>query len=204
MAKKEEEKYHLQRIKELHGLGKFLFNSPILKFFILVIVYLILIRIEGYFSEEYPIRTIINLIGIIISVYFVAVIVYLIRRSVKRLINPENIFVLISTYALFILGLILLFSTLFNIVETAKLGYIKYGTCSSDFNPSMIANDPQISRDFFYFSSMTFFTVGYGDICPMGLERIISILVSFTGHLVSVLIVGLIINNYLQRRYTNK
>ncbi|VVB78412.1 Ion channel [uncultured archaeon] len=197
---KEEDKYHIRRIKELHGFGKFLFKNPIIKFLIFVVIYLILTNVEGYFSEEYYIRTIINIIGILISIYFIAVIIYLIRKSIKRLINPENIFVLILTYALFILGIILLFSTLFNIVETAKLGYIKYGTCSSKFDPSMISADPQISRDFFYFSTMTFFTVGYGDICPMGLERIVSILTTFVGHLVSVLVVALIINNYLQKK----
>ena len=202
--KKEEESYYKRRVRELHGFGKLLFNHPILKFFIFVVIYIILTNIEGFFTKHYLIRTILNLVGIAISIYFIAVIVYLIRSSFNRLINTDNLLNLILTYALFILGIILLFSTIFNMVETAQLGYIKYGTCSSNFTPSMISSDPQISRDFFYFTSMTFFTVGYGDICPMGFERIISMIVAFTGHLVSVVIVALIINNYLRKRESNR
>ena len=200
MAKKEEEKYHIKRIKELHGLGKLLFNHPLLKFLILVIFYLVLNNIQAYFSGEYGIRTIISIIGILISIYFIIVIVYIVRRSINKLINPENLFMLILTYALFILGILLLFSTIFSIIEITKMGYLKYGICSDSFNPSMIENDPQISRGFFYFASVSFFSVGYGDICPMGFAKLAAIFTAFIGHLVSVVVVALIVNNYIRKK----
>ena len=112
MVKKRIVHYSRERIRDVHGVGKILFQKPILKFFILLLVYITLISIEGFFKEEYFIRTVINIIGILISIYFIAVIVHIIRRSINRLINPENLFALILTYALFILGILLLFSTI--------------------------------------------------------------------------------------------
>ena len=182
------------------GINKLFFNHPIAKFFGLVIIYIILTNISGYFNENIPIRLILNIIEILIAIYFVIVIIYLIRRSINQLINPENIFRLILSYALFILGIILLFSTLFNIVELTKTGYLTYGTCSDKFNSSMISTDSQISRNFFYFASLTFFTVGYGDICPMGFDKTLAIITAFIGHLVAVVVVALILNNYLRKR----
>jgi potassium channel LctB len=189
-----------KNVKEVSRFGKLLFNRPILKFFIFVVVNIIFTTISSYFPRLILLRIILDFINILIAIYFVAIIVYLIRRWFLRLLNPKNIFALISTYALFILGLILLFSTIYNIVELSGLGYIKYGTCNGKFDSSMITTDPDASHDFFYFSAMTFFTVGYGDICPMGFEKIISIIVAFTGNLVSVILVALILNNYLDKK----
>jgi len=192
--------YSREKIKELHGITKVLFDRPILKFFIFVIINFILINFSSYFPTNFPLRFFTEILSLLISIYFIAVIIYVIKNSITRLTNPENLWSLISTYALFILGILLLFSTVYNFVETSKLGYIKYGTCTQDFSSSMIDTDKEISRDFFYFSAMTFFTVGYGDICPMGLARIVSIFAALVGHLISVVVVALIINNYLRRK----
>ena len=194
--------YSKERIKELHGFTKLLFNRPILKFVVLLIVYFILNNIGSNLSEDIPIRLILNIIGIFIFIYFVAVLIFITQRTLRHLFNPRNIFTLIFTYALFILGIILLFSTLYNLVELSGTGYIKYGSCNNNFNPSMISTDSQISREFFYFSAMTYFTVGYGDICPMGFAKIISILNAFIGNIIAVIIVAVIINNYYRRKKT--
>jgi hypothetical protein len=102
-------------------------------------------------------------------------------------------------------------SILYNFVDLSHLGYIQYGNCNGQFNPSLI-NPPAnstasynsfISKDFFYFSAITFFTVGYGDICPMGLDRVVSIIVAFIGNIISVILVAFIINNYLSKRREN-
>ena len=204
MVKKSIQHYSKERIKELHGFTKILFNRPILKFIIFVIIQLILIKTASYFPENYNIRGIIDFIGILISVYFILVIFYLVKIWINKLFNPKNIISLILAYALFIIGIILLFSTLYSIAEITKMGYIRYQGCSDKFDPSVIGNDPAISRDFFYFSSITFFTVGYGDICPMGFAKILAILNAFVGHLVAVVVVALIINNYFRKKEIEK
>jgi potassium channel LctB len=195
-----EDRYHHRRIKELHGVAKLLLNRPILKFIIFTIIQFILINFSSLFPTTFPIRFIIDFLGILISIYFVLIIIYVIKNSINRLANPQNLLSLILTYALFILGILLLFSTIYSVVEISRLGYIKYGTCTDKFTPSLIDTDKDISRNFLYFSAMTFFTVGYGDICPMGFARIVSIFAAFAGHLISVVIVALIINNYLRKK----
>lgn len=197
---KEGKKYNSHHIKKISRFSKILFNRPIIKFVFLIIVYLILNSIQNFFSNNYILRNILNIIGILISIYFIIIIIYLIVKWVKKLINPDNIFILMFTYAIFIIALLLLFSTIFNIIETTGSGYIKFGECTAGFDKSMISSDTLISRNFFYFSAMTFFTVGYGDICPMGSARIASIIVSFIGHLVSVILVALILNNYMRKK----
>jgi len=192
--------YSKEKIRELHGITKVLFERPLLKFFIFVIIYTVLNEIQGFFPEQLKIRTIIGLIGIIISIYFVLVIIYVIRSSIKRLSNPENIFSLIFTYALLILGMLLLFSTIFNIIELTKTGYITYGSCSDKFDSSMIQTDNQISRAFFYFAAVSFFSVGYGDICPMGFAKIAAVSTAFIGHIFSVIVIALVINNYIRKK----
>ena len=185
-----------RNVQEVSRIGKILFKRPILKFFIFLAIQILLTELSGYFPKSLAIRAVINLLSILISVYFVLIVIHLIRTWWRRLMQPENLFVLLVSYALFIIGILLFFTTIYNLAEVARLGYIKYGTCDNNFN----IHDPQVSSDFFYFTAMTFFTVGYGDICPMGIDRIISIITAFFGHLISVVIVALIINNYIRNR----
>lgn len=191
--------YHEERLQELSVLGKLFFTHPIYKFLALAIIYIVLVNIQNYFSNNLP-RIIINIIGVLISIYFVIVIIYFVKRWFNRFINPENLFVLLVTYTLFIIGILLILSTLFNLTEITGLGYLKYGICQDKFDSSMIHSDPNISKQFFYFTSSTFFLIGYGDICPMGLAKYLAILTGFIGHLISVIVVALVINNYLRKK----
>ncbi len=177
-----------------------LFDRPILKFVILAAVQIVLISLSGYIPYNFFIRWITIILTILIAIYFIAVIVHLIRSSLKHLMNPKSFISLIGAYCLFIFVILVISSILYNATELSGLGYIKYGTCTPNFSPSMISSDPLISRDFFYFSAMTYFTVGYGDICPMGFARIISIIIGFISHVVSVLFVAFILNNYIRKR----
>ncbi|MFA4953614.1 MAG: ion channel [Candidatus Pacearchaeota archaeon] len=190
---------HSKMIRESR-LTKILFDKPLLKFIILILIEFVISTISNLFQKNYLPRLFFSILNILIVIYFVAIIIYVARKSYDNLMNPKNFYKLIGSYILLILVIILIFSTLYNFVELSKLGYIKYGECNGNFDPSMISSDPQISREFFYFTTMTFFTVGYGDICPMGFERIISIIAAFTGHIVSVIFVALIINNYFRKR----
>jgi hypothetical protein len=183
---------------------KLLFDRPFLKFSILIVVqYLIL-----YFTRNFPEKTFIDLalttISIFIAIYFVSVIYYVVKRTIEKLKNPQNLASLIAEYSLFVLGIILIFSSFFSFVQTIGLGAIRYGGCSDMFDPTTILTDNTISRDYFYFTAITFLAVGYGDICPMGLSKILAILTSFIGHLISGILVAIIINNYIRLREQKK
>lgn len=189
-----------KHVERLTGFGKILFDKPIFKFFIFLSVQIIITFISEFFPGNILLRTVINVISILISIYFIAILIYLIRRWFRRLLNPENVFVLIFSYVLFILGILLFLSAIFNFAEILGMGYLKYGVCSDNFNSSMIKTDLQASKSFFYFTATTFFSVGYGDICPMGIDKTLSILTAFIGHLISVIIVVLILNNYIRKK----
>jgi len=186
----------------------FLLKRPILKFVILLIIQFVVLRIPELFPRSFPLRLITMIFGIILAVYFIITITHIVRTSIKHLMEPKSLFHLIGAYILLILVIISVSSILYNFVDLTHLGYIQYGNCNGNFNPSIINNSPQqeatsnstISKDFFYFSAITFFTVGYGDICPMGFAKIISVIIAFMGNIVSVILVAFIINNYLQKR----
>ena len=154
----------------------------------------------NFFPEDFPIRIFISVLNVLIAFYFIFLVIHVSRKSFSYLMNPTHIGALIGSYIILILMILLVFSTIYNIVDLTGFGYIKYGTCSDNFNSSMIASDATISRDFFYFSSMTFFGVGYGDICPMGLAKLVSIIAALIGHVVSVILVALILNNYINMK----
>lgn len=82
-------------------------------------------------------------------------------------------------------------------------GYLTYGKCSEkDVNSALILNDPNIVESFsgkFYFSAVTFFTIGYGDICPMGLNKGISLLNGFFGSVFATIILAIAIAKYIEK-----
>lgn len=67
----------------------------------------------------------------------------------------------------------ILFGVLYTIIELSGLGK----TVSSVGNPDQLS----VTLQSFYHSGITFFTIGYGDVYPMGLSRVISGLEGFTG-----------------------
>ncbi len=178
-----------------------LFDYPVIKFMILVILNIVFLNTQKYFPENIVLRWILFLPGFLINIYFIVLIIHVLRVSYQKLMNPKNILTLIGAYALFVLALLLIFSMIYNFIELGSYGYITYSECNGIYNSDNILKDPEISRDYFYFTAITFFTVGYGDICPMGMARYVSIIVSFIGHLVSVIIVALVIHNYFRKQY---
>lgn len=193
----------IEDIKESHW-KDILFERPLLKFILFLLAQIFISYITGYFNTNFFIRWINVIINLGIVIYFISMIIYVVRRSILNLMSPKSIYILIGSYALVVLALLMLFSTAYNFAELTETGYLKYGNCHNNFNPQMINNDPNTSQDFFYFTAVTFFTVGYGDICPMGISKMISIIAAFTAHLVSVLLVALIINNYIHLRRKEK
>ena len=66
------------------------------------------------------------------------------------------------------------------------LGQLQFNDCST-LNPELI------SENWFYFSSVTFYALGYGDICPaLPLTRFLSQLEVATGALINTILIGFI------------
>jgi len=94
---------------------------------------------------------------------------YLIRKPLGRLLSARDIVSLLFSYAMFIVGIVLVISVLFMVVEELHLGYLTHVQQPTSSNSDVIdSGDPNISHDYLYFSAVTFFSVGYGDICPWG------------------------------------
>ncbi len=200
---------HLKKIKKVHKevkqfrdskLKHQLFDHPVIKFLLLILLNLTLTQLSGI----YPNNNIINITSIIINIaiaaYFVMGIIYIVRRELKRLLSPQNIFSLVGAYAFLVVIVILIFATIFSIIDLGKFGALQYGSCSDSYNPSHQVPNNIRSHDYFYFSAVTFFTVGYGDICPMGMMKYAAMTNALVGHLISVIVVALILNNYMQVR----
>ncbi len=186
--REEEKNYALRRV---------LYDKPILKLILFILVSIILNQIGAYFELEKFTDIFLNVINILIVIYLLLSILQIFRTRFKYLMKPDHLLVLLWSYAILIFIIILLFAALFNVIETAGLGYITYEECTHNFDSANIANNQDISHEYIYFSTVTFFTVGFGDVCPMGLSKNLAVILVFVGHLVSVLLVALIINNYL-------
>jgi hypothetical protein len=192
--------YSKERVEELTTFGKLFFKNPISKFILLIVLYLVLSRLISRYYYDYNVKIILYIVQGLIAVFFIVVIYHLLRLWFSHVNSPKNIPRIIANYLLFIFAIILIFSTILSVLESYNLGYIKYAPCENYINYKDVHEDSSLSKNYFYFTAITFFTVRYGDICPMGYARELSILISLTGHLISVLIVALIINNYYKKK----
>jgi potassium channel LctB len=139
-----------------------------------------------------------------LDLYLLFFVVFIIRHSVRSLLSAQNIWRLLGSYFLFILSVLLLFSFAYKSMEGLDRGYLTYGKCSDHFNPGMIESDSSKSTDYFYFSTVTLFTVGYGDICPMGWNKGLALVNSFVGNFISVVLMVIVISTYIHRSSINK
>ena len=193
----------VQRFKETK-LKHQLFDHPVIKFLILILINLTLTKLTGIYPNNKFINITTIIINISIAVYFVMGIIYIVRRELHRLLNPKNIINLVGAYAFLVMIIILIFATIFSVIEIGKFGALQYGNCSDSYDSMKPTPNKISSHDYFYFSSITFFTVGYGDICPMGMMKYAAILNALVGHLISVIVVALILNNYMQLQNNKK
>jgi hypothetical protein len=186
-------------------LRRALFDRPILKLFLV----LLFIVIAFTLAQLLSIRVLTLLIGplIIIAVTYAIILaghivnVYLIRKAFARLLSSKDIASLLFSYVMFIAVVLLVISTLFGVVEGLRLGYLTHGPTSDEFNSDVIeSGDPNISHDYLYFTAVTFFTVGYGDVCPMGLCKPLAMMTAFAGNVVNVVLMGIVVSVYLNRR----
>ncbi|MFA6073145.1 MAG: ion channel [Candidatus Woesearchaeota archaeon] len=185
-------------------LDEWLYEPPLLKVpLVLLSVFILeLLVAPGDANNSLFFHSLKALLFLIVSIYLVFFIVHLIRKSFKTLLKAKNMWTLFFGYALFIFSIIFFFSSVYDIVERTDMGYIKYGQCSDSFNAEIMHADQLASHSYFYFSAVTLFTVGYGDICPMGAAKTVAIINSFVGNFINVVLMVWIISNYLKRQET--
>lgn len=186
-----------------------LFHNPQKKLavlFFLAIFLFVIVHTFGFMTKLTPIiGIIIGIILLIFAGYFFVLIFRIIfeltiKKPIDKMLNATNIASLILSYAAVVFGILLLSSIGFMEIANLDLGYITYGQCSDTFDKTAITTDSVASMDYFYFSAVTFFTVGYGDICPMGASKLMSLVVAFVGNVFSVIIMAVVISSYVGRR----
>jgi len=158
-------------------------------------------RIFEWTLNHVLITTIILYILITVPLLVAYIIMYAVsrmRENVDKLLHHKiTNRQLISGYLSFVFFSIFLFTILYLLMNYWGLGHLRYGSCID--NSALLSNDPLMVKSIAhhaYFSAITFFTVGYGDICPMGWSKLISVLNSLIGSMFNVLIVALAIINY--------
>jgi potassium channel LctB len=138
-------------------------------------------------------------LGITTTIYYTYFLVYLIRRVYNRLLSAQNLFRLLVSYVIFIMLILLLFAVFYRFTEQHGFGYLTYGKCQDRFEKDMASRDTEKSSSYFYFAAVTFFTVGYGDICPMGAAKLIALVNAFIGSFVTVVLMVIVISAFLHR-----
>lgn len=150
-----------------------------------------------------------NAISSILIVIFVYVLYLILQtsafvyESIKQLLEEgqKSISKIFSAYMISIIGLILLFALFYNLLFMTGDGYLTYSQCHDSFSRDMMMGDENIVTSNFgyiYFSAITFFSVGYGDICPMGAAKFISIINTWLGHAYTVIILGMALAIYFK------
>ena len=148
-----------------------------------------------FFSFFQSYKTILFIIFIYV-LYLILQTSAFVYESIKLLLDDgkKSITKLFSAYIISIIGLMILFALFYAIAFATKTGYLTYSQCSDEFNKQMIYEDNNLvlsNFGYLYFSAITFFSVGYGDICPMGSAKFISILNTWLGHAYTVIVLGL-------------
>jgi potassium channel LctB len=187
------------------GFRRALFERPILKLFLVLLFIAIAITLAQYISIPL-LRFLVAPATVIAAAYAIVLIghivsLYLIRKPFGRLLSARDIVSLLLSYVMFIVGILLVISVLFMVVEELHLGYLTHGPTTDEFNSDVLdSEDPNISHDYLYFSAVTFFSVGYGDICPVGLCKILAIVTAFAGNIVNVVLMAIVVSLYVNRR----
>jgi len=98
----------------------------------------------------------------------------------------NKIWFIIVSYVFTAIVTIILFAYIYWTLSIFGLGYLQFNEC--------IIIDPQLkSENWFYFSSVTFYALGYGDICPiLPFTRFISQIEVVLGVIINTILIGFI------------
>mgnify|MGYP001561052239 CR=1 FL=1 len=136
-----------------------------------MLIILLIVKIITIKSDLNPA---IVIVGILISLYSVGII-----PSITTISNSKNIISFIFSYILVIISVIFIFSG-------------AYVSNNSEFT----LNGEETTLNFsqaLYFSTVTFTTVGYGDIAPLYLNRIIASIEAVLGLILNTAFIGYIL-----------
>jgi hypothetical protein len=185
-------------------LRRALFDRPVLKLF-LTFLFMVIVSTLARYTSMPLLRFAAALVTVTAVVYAIVltghiVSLYLIRKPLDRLFSARDLFSLLLSYVMFVVGILLVISVIFMVVEDLHLGYLTYDP-TQRLSSDMIDNkDPNLSQDYLYFSAITFFSVGYGDVCPMGFCRFLAMATAFAGNIVTVVLMAIVVSLYLNRR----
>jgi len=189
----------------IRRLGEWSLNHFFKTFIILLIINIF------FFMSRNKIPLIASVIAfLLLTIYIIIFLAKRIHTNITKLLHHELKFnQILIAYLTSVVFIILLFSMLYLGVTVAGTGYLKYGSCVGEekVTRATIANDPlRVDEvlNYPYFSAMTFFTVGYGDICPMGMSKLVAMLDALIGNAFTVLILAIAITNYSTNKNEDK
>jgi hypothetical protein len=165
-------------------------------------IILAMINIFFIMSGRFIPITVALLAFLLLIIYIIIFLVKRIQKNIHKLVHHElgfsQILTVYITSAVFI---VLLFSMMYWAMSAVGAGYLKYGNCTdnTDITRDTIIQDPLAVTNIIqypYFSSITFFSVGFGDICPMGMSKIIAMINALIGNAFTVIILAIAITNY--------
>jgi len=156
---------------------------------------------SGIFAFQLISKILLYVAGPLYTIFYIFV---MIGRSLNHMLTAQSLWKMAFGYVLCIFGIILLLSMGYYTIDALGKGYLTYGTCSDKFDPSMISSDALRSSNHLYFAAITFFTVGYGDVCPMGWSKLLAIINASIGHFFSAVVMVIVVTLYFKRRYDPK
>ena len=163
-------------------------------FFIMIKIFHI-VKNKGTIFEDYLSLFVILLLGFLryvtmnseVSITFIAVSIVVVLYSlgliptVSKLSKSRNLVSFFSSYIIFIMMIVFMFAGAYMANPTA---YTVHGEpMTIDLNNAI------------YFSVMTFTTVGYGDIAPLGVNKLISSMQAVIGIALNIAFIGYILSS---------
>jgi hypothetical protein len=162
--------------------------------FLFLIVGLILITTHPTLANIFLL-----LFSMLIIIHIILTIFSMLRSIFINLLKKESELTfkkLIINYIVAVVLFLMLFTVFYSVSSISKDNYLQWGQCQgqsslvpNQSNTLKVAPNDIIGK--IYFSGVTFFTVGYGDICPQGnITRIIALFNAWTGHFFTAIVLA--------------